>query len=514
MIKFDHDRMASFSAASPLLGPAGWSLIAVASLWTVMSLTYPFGWDQGILAWAGDVVLRGGLPYRDAWDMKGPAAFYGFALTQAIFGVHLWGIRVVDAALLLMATISIGRAASKLTDPRVGCWSAILFFLWYASHSYWHTAQPDGWVAMLMAVVMLPALVDDEPIGVRYMGLMGTCVGLTTLIKPIYAVFIVLPLICVIRSRTTRQLAAGAAVLGGWLLPIVLCAVWFEGHGAFDDLLAVYVRYPATAYAELGTLGLDARARGIVEYLFQAQVVTVALPIVIAGAPALWEVRRTAMIVLVSWILLAGFVVVLQGWFFSYHWLPVLPAAVLLAAVGFHSLLPRAKAFALTLLAVIVFHCLAPIVWEELRFVSWATGGTDTAAYYDGYGEAGQDMRAVQWLDENRAEGKVFVFGWNTSIAWLSHRETVSRFGFSMPLMIGEGLDIRAEYRNELLRALRTDPPQFIIVGTQAQRILRQSMTLADFPALADLVHDSYKKVAEFGAIQIHERRAAVARDQ
>ena len=29
-----------------------WLLYAIAVLWFGMSLTYPFGWDQGILSWA------------------------------------------------------------------------------------------------------------------------------------------------------------------------------------------------------------------------------------------------------------------------------------------------------------------------------------------------------------------------------------------------------------------------------------------------------------------------------
>jgi len=494
------------ATASFGVGPFEWGLIGVACLWTGMSLSYPFGWDQGILSWAGHVVVRGGMPYRDAWDMKGPVAYYVFALTEAIFGVNLWGVRVGDAAFLTLTSACIGRAVSKLTDPATGRWSAILFYLWYASHSYWHTAQPDGWAGMLMAVVMLPALVQGDLIGPLKMGLAGACVGLMSLVKPTYAVFLVLPLLSSFSTRASRWVVDAAAVMGGWIVPIALCVGWFEAHGALRDLWAVYVRYPSTAYTELGALAFGERARGLVEYLFQAPVMAVGLPMVIVGALALWQTHRAPALALVSWILLVAFIVVLQGRFFAYHWLPMLPAAVVLGAVGFQAVLPRAKALVITLVAVSVSHCLVPIVFEQMRFVSWITGRTDTAHYYDGYGEAGNDMRAVDWLRNRAREGKVFVFGWNTGIAWLGHRETVSRFGFSMPLLIGEGLDVRAEYRDELLRTLRADPPTYIILGTQSQRILRRPMTVADFPELTDLVHKSYVKVAEFGAIQFHER--------
>jgi hypothetical protein len=58
---------------------------ALAGAWVVMSFTYPFGWDQGLFAWVGDAIVRGGLPYRDAWDFKGPLLYYVYALAQWLF---------------------------------------------------------------------------------------------------------------------------------------------------------------------------------------------------------------------------------------------------------------------------------------------------------------------------------------------------------------------------------------------------------------------------------------------
>jgi Dolichyl-phosphate-mannose-protein mannosyltransferase len=489
------------------VGPFEWSLAGVACLWIVMSLTYPFGWDQGILSGVGHVVVRGGLPYRDAWEMKGPAVFYLFALTEVVCGVSLWGIRIFDAILLIVATASVGRAASDLTDSTTGRWTAITFFLWYASYSYWHTAQPDGWCGMLTAAAMLPVLTSGRPIGLQRMTFFGVCVGLMSLVKPFYVLFAALPLLYSFANRSRRRLMNTAAVVTGVLLPIALCAVWFRAHGALDDLWAVYVRYPAMVYDEVGAVDFAGRARGLVDYLFQGRVVAVGLPVVIVGSLALWRTERAMAAFLVSWVVLVTFMVVLQGRFFAYQWLPLLPAAVLLGAVGFHHLLPRARTLAVTLLAVIVLHCVVPILFEEQRFLSWAAGRIDTSTYYDGYGEPGDEMRAVAWLRHQGHDGKVFVFGWNSGVAWLGGRETVSRFGFSMPLMIGDGRDIRAEYRDEVLGRLRADPPQYIIVGTQSQRILRRSLTIADFPALAELVSSTYTKVAEFGGIQVHERK-------
>ncbi|MEP6779943.1 MAG: hypothetical protein ABJC26_08645, partial [Gemmatimonadaceae bacterium] len=48
------------------------------------SLIWPLSWDEGIFAWIGGVLLKGGTPYVDAWDVKGPVTYFVYALAQAI----------------------------------------------------------------------------------------------------------------------------------------------------------------------------------------------------------------------------------------------------------------------------------------------------------------------------------------------------------------------------------------------------------------------------------------------
>ena len=68
---------------------------------------WPFGLDQGIFAWVGDTVLRGGWPYRDAWEIKGPVTHFFYALAQALFGRDVWGLRVLDLSLLAEAAVAV-----------------------------------------------------------------------------------------------------------------------------------------------------------------------------------------------------------------------------------------------------------------------------------------------------------------------------------------------------------------------------------------------------------------------
>ncbi|MGH2652618.1 MAG: hypothetical protein ACRDHK_15565, partial [Actinomycetota bacterium] len=69
-------------------------------MFAIASLAWPLGWDQGILAWVGTTMASGGMPYRDAWDAKGPAAYVPFALVLLTLGPQPWAYRMVDLLLL------------------------------------------------------------------------------------------------------------------------------------------------------------------------------------------------------------------------------------------------------------------------------------------------------------------------------------------------------------------------------------------------------------------------------
>src|SRR5712691_6347835 len=59
-------------------------------------LMFRYGRDQGIYAAVADVMLRGGMPYRDAWDFKPPGIFVIYAATRAVLGSGQWAIRLVE----------------------------------------------------------------------------------------------------------------------------------------------------------------------------------------------------------------------------------------------------------------------------------------------------------------------------------------------------------------------------------------------------------------------------------
>src|SRR5207253_2023018 len=76
--------------------------------------------DEGEYAYIGQLILRGGVPYRDAYNQKTPFVFFFFAAIQSILGDGIPALRVATTVYGL-ATTAVLYAAARL------------LFGWYAA---------------------------------------------------------------------------------------------------------------------------------------------------------------------------------------------------------------------------------------------------------------------------------------------------------------------------------------------------------------------------------------------
>jgi hypothetical protein len=96
------------------------------------------------------------------------------------------------------------------------------------------------------------------------------------------------------------------------------------------------------------------------------------------------------------------------------------------------------------------------------------------------------------------------VFGWNTAIVYMSGHQNVSRFGYSMPLMLGEGTPVRERFRAEFMAALQATPPEWLVVAPQSTMILGKPYELSDFDAFDAFVQHTYAESARFGDLTVY----------
>ena len=516
-----YDRLIAYPDRARRLALVG--ALAICGAWAVASLTFPFGWDQGIMAGVGDVVLRGGMPYRDAWDIKGPLAHLWFALAQWLFGKGQLGIRLLDLALLAWAALALARAASRLTRPAVGPWVAAGLVLAHGSLTYFFTAQPDGAVSFMLVLGLAPLL--SAPPRPRDTIVAGLIVGLATLVKPLYIVFLALPLLALV--RTTAPTLRRRAVYALWVVtaaavPILLMLAWFQARGAMADLVEVLIRYNATSYSGVTDLALRERATGLASYLWSGPR-AVALPFIVFGACLAWRRDWYTGAMLTGWTLGALAVVAVQGKFFLYHWSVVFPPAVLLTAVAIHALqsagVPDAphdggvRSHAAILAYAATAAILLPLAIQPCRdvknLVRWLTRIDTAEEYYsrfiqDNVYVAGEEMAAAAYLrDHTTPEDHIAILGYDAPVVYLSGRENATRFGYALPLVGWLSSEaIRSAYQREFMEDLQ-EQPAYVIVGLLFPG---KDAALGVFPEFAEYLERHYEWERSFGHVDLYRR--------
>lgn len=497
-----------------------WALIGA---WLLASTWFPFGWDQGMFATTGRTILQGGMPYRDAFDIKGPATYYLYALAQALFGDGTWSIRLVDASLQGAAAWLIGSLVARHTDRGAGTWAAALYLLWFASLGFWNTAQPDGAVAAITCLAFVPML-RDGPSRSRARDLTcGALIGLTGLFKPQYLAFMLVPAAYLashaalpVRARRARltTMAMGAATVVGAMLGL------FWWRDALDALLEVHLLYNLEVYATGAGSGLAGRVRGSVEYLLQGGVFVMVVPAVLFGA---WRLRRDQLpvtLALLSWALIAYASVALQNKFFAYQWAPLFPPVVALTAVGLHAALRTApdapvgmpvanRGFVLALFYLILVHASVHPLAEVANVATRITGVRDERAFRAAFGVE-RDWEVARYLRHHAAPGdRLFVMGWHANVLYESGLQSPSRHLYSMPLWMGRGTELQARYRGELMQTMHARAPEFVVLAPQAVPLLGRQVRLDEFPEFLSLVTERYRMVAQFGDFTVHRLRSA-----
>jgi hypothetical protein len=503
----------------PRFLPASVVFVAAAvfiAMWLSASLWFPFGWDQGMFAAIGDIIQRGGMPYRDGWDMKGPLAYYPYAWAQELFGRHMWSIRLFDLPLLIAAMAGLASIVGRLTTRLYGWWAAIVYALWIGSLTWFHAAQPDGWVAGFVILAAVP-VVPRRPSTAR-LALSGLLIGLTGLIKPLYLAFLAVPLVHVAgRAEWKRgpKLVAAAALIGAALAPLLLAVAWFAYRGALRDLIEVHLLYTFAVYSGSAGARIRDMTAGMLKYFFTGTVVF-ALPVIAVGVRALWRSSRESAVSVITWALVAVGGAAAQDKFYKYHWIPLFPPLVILGVVGCHRLLQGktagwrklAGAAALALAAFAVCEWAIAPASSVVQWLQLVTGRIGSDQYYTAHATggfvAGDDMKTARYiLVRTKPDEGITVWGNNALIEFLSGRPSPTRFIFALPLTEGGPSSPRDSYRREYINALKKNPPVYFVAGLPWGG-LHKDQALNGFPELRAFLQERYYLETRIGGLDLY----------
>ncbi|HUQ83430.1 MAG TPA: glycosyltransferase family 39 protein [Gemmatimonadaceae bacterium] len=536
--------------------------VAILSAWAIGYVAWPFSNDQGNLAWVGDVIRSGGMPYRDAWDVKGPGAHLLFALVGGIFGRNEWGVRVFDLIVLGVGAWCLARLGQEYAGAYVGArggrWAIVLYLLWYASLNYHNTAQPDAWAAVMLTVAVTVMVIRKHRLAALSGVVAGALIACAALIKPTYVLFLALPaleaLVGYRAGERGRAVRFSMATVAGLAVPVLLCIGWFAARGALGDWADVHLRWIPTSYTQLDAAWLS-RVQYVAAFLTTAQLAP-AVPLAVGGLLVVRHAGRSRdALLLGAWVVVSLVGVLIQGNFFPYHWHPVYPPLALLAGLGIATLgdtirggqrtatsrqpdaggtaaiaLGRPSlgaAVALAAAVVLLVGTLINPLLNVYRGAKVVVGLSDMAAYdrvqFGPFGHHGGVF--AELVDDLRVRSRpgepVLVWGSGAGINFLTDRPAVLPFGFIQPLVDPLDTELRRRYRERFMRQLMSTPPQYVValneracarnpsVGERKLMGIAEGMVLClgDFGALRDIVLDRYAVVRTFGSLELYERR-------
>jgi hypothetical protein len=505
---------------------------------------FRYGRDQGIYAVVADAMVRGGAPYRDAWDFKPPGIFAVYALARAVLGPSEHAVRVLEAAGFASLVAAFVLLSRRWTGEwRAGLLGGLLAVGTQAQLEFWHTGQPESFGAVLLAWALVCA--THEPGGdqarrkeiAAWVGCGALYAAAAMLKPPLGGGFLVSLLVVgarVYRREAREKLRGVAAVVGSFALggALVVAAVllYFVAKGALGDLhQTLFVFTPH--YTKLGFR--PEWFWGFVYLAFEqwfvgASAFLGAGLLLWLGLPALGAREREGALHVLGVVAfqLAG--VALQAKFFPYHYGAALPFGALLAGWGFWKLWLRARRDpAHVLLFGLLVYLLADArgATRDLADTFWARSKMRLAAlmtperrdeledYLHSVADvnAGANRQVAAWLRLHTGDDTtIFVWGFEPEIYDLARRRPASRYIYNVPQRVSWST---ADSRRVLMEELRRARPQAIVVehrdvfphvtGNRDD----SAAALRTFPELDDFLQENYRYALTIEDFDIHERR-------
>ena len=509
--------------------------------WAIAYLGWPFSSDQGVLSWVGRTIAEGGMPYRDAWEIRGPAPYLVYAVIARLFGAAQWPLRVLDLSILATGAWCVASIAATFGGRLGSRVAVVLYVLWFASLGHHDTAQSDGWNAAMMAGVALCMLANRGSPTARHAAIAGVLIGLSVVSKPPYAAFVLLPAIVGVAQVSRRGVpwllkfwAAGAAAVVASAGAVLL---WLYLGGAMDAFIDIHIRWLLARYTDVESGWLNrVQTTGV---FLTANIVATTVAPAILGVVAVSRRDRGYAAVLLAWVGCALVTVMAQGNFYPYHWHPLYPALATLAGIGiafiFHA--PRqpndatpnvvGKAVGAAALGAAALLPVVHVYRAAFLLVGIFSRQRYDAIEFGPYGRTGVFTHLADYFRTHTTPDEtVLVWGSVPNVYYTSERHAPTRFAYTAPLVNPQNDEFRRRYRAEFLAGINAKPPAYIATLSPAvcayarnvdqRRIIgraEERMRCVDeLPGLPDFVANRYAADTTIGPIVVYRRRELPSR--
>lgn len=230
--------------------PYRWILPLLAVLFLLPTLFFPISPDHAIFSFGGQVILDGGVLYRDFIDIKPPLIYDIFAFIRLVFGNSEVSLRLFDVLWQMLTLFSIHFVLTRwLRNERTAHISMLVYALSYTSSNYTSTLQCETLAALpLLWLLYLYGCRERHSLawviaGVAYAGIVHLKYTLGIILLPLLLtdIFIRKPALRLALFRYTLFLVGFLALSIAIYLPLLLNGGWAH----YLDVLGFVQRYAA-----------------------------------------------------------------------------------------------------------------------------------------------------------------------------------------------------------------------------------------------------------------------------
>jgi len=504
-------------------------LLTVCALLLAPTLTYRMTVDQGSFAYIGSQALSGKWPYMGTWESDFPGMMFLNAFEILLFGRSLVMFRFFDLLVQLVNAYLIYRIALRAGVNRQGAYlAAVLYCLIYQSYGPWNTAQREGFGLPFVLMGFWLFLTADRRSPTRSALGIGLGFGAAFLFKPTLLALGAFYAPLLFAGRPGRDHGKIALIaLAGLLTPAAAIVAFYWAQGGLQQL------YEATiAYQSIYTMRLRGGAPALTFWWGNLPGLgrTAGL-LAVAYVPFLF--RRSDR--RVTWMLYLGYLgslgaVIVQGTFAGYHYIPGLALGailvgnafgIVLEAVTTRTSLERFSTQVRLLAVPVVLIGFLPIYMQPTAIESLVTGrflqrpgphALQNATVFD----FGEDYELAEYLREHtRPSDHIQVWGYESLVYYLSHRDAASRFQITHPLVMrvpgGTLAPMQLAWRREFMTDMRSNRPVYVVVVQRdnwwwAPGERTSEELLDDFPVWRRFIQNRYTLERRIGRFLLYHR--------
>lgn len=452
-------------------------ILLTAALLRVRMIDIPLERDEGEYAYAGQLLLRGVPPYTLAYTVKPPGTPIAYAISMAVFGESVRGVRIGFFLVNLASVVFVFLLGRRLFDAWADVAAAAAFAVLSLS------APVLGQAGHATQFVVLPALagllVFQSGLGRRHAGQVfagGVLLGVAILMKQagaLFGLFAAAALVVSLRAwrRSEWKSAARlivALALGG-VLPLALVVIWMWLAGSLESFWFWTFHYART-YGGILPLsdGWIAFTRAFSRILANAWPLWALAGL---GFALLWlERRQWGRAVYMAGLLLFSTIAVSLGLYFREHYFVlVLPVVALLIGIGVRATaewLTRAGGLqpwvVVGLPSVVAVMAILHSVWNNAH-ITFSESPARAARLLYGPNPFPESEQVAAYIKANSSpDDRIAVIGSEPQIYFLSQRLSATGFIYTYPLM--EPHAYAAIMHEQMIAEIAAAKPKFIVI--------------------------------------------------